>query len=83
MPYRAHFTASEMVMARTAALPIAAGTTNADSVHTPVVKLDSTQPGSPSVIHLGGELPAERVSFSSAQQVAGRAAHRGELLADE
>ena len=51
MPYFAHSTASDIVIECTAAFAIADGTTYADPVHTQVVSVDSTLPGSPSRIH--------------------------------
>src|ERR1700676_4243094 len=50
MPYRPHSTASDIVIACTAALAMAEGTTNADPVHTHVVRFDSTAPGTPAAI---------------------------------
>src|ERR1700747_599614 len=61
MPYFAHSTASDIVIACTAALAIADGTTYADPVHTQVVSVDSTLPGSPSRIH---RLPAASVVWN-------------------
>src|SRR6201997_771218 len=51
MPYRPHSTASDIVIACTAALAMADGTTNADPLHTHVVRFDSTVPGRPAAIH--------------------------------
>src|SRR5216683_6106262 len=51
MPYLAHSTASDIVIACTAALAIADGTTNAEPVQTQVVSVDSTLPGRPPAIH--------------------------------
>ena len=51
MPYFAHSTASDIVIECTAAFAIADGTAYADPVHTQVVSVDSTLPGSPSRIH--------------------------------
>src|SRR3954463_5725030 len=50
MPYGPHSTASDMVMACTAALAIADGTTNADPVHTQDVSVEMTEPGRPPAI---------------------------------
>src|ERR1700732_5537923 len=57
----AHSTASDIVIACTAAFAIADGTTYADPVHTQVVSVDSTLPGSPSRIH---RLPAASVVWN-------------------
>src|SRR5258708_41650 len=51
MPYRPHSTASDIVIACTAALAMADGTTNADPLHTQVVRFESTAPGRPAAIH--------------------------------
>src|SRR6266478_3045243 len=61
MPYFAHSTASDIVIECTAAFAIADGTTYADPVHTQVVSVDSTLPGSPSRIH---RLPAASVVWN-------------------
>src|SRR2546429_3527110 len=61
MPYFAHSTASDIVIECTAAFAIADGTTYADPVHTQVVSMDSTLPGSPSRIH---RLPAASVVWN-------------------
>src|ERR1700722_11476831 len=50
IPYRPHSTARDIVIACTAALAIADGTTNADPDHTHVVRFDSTEPGWPAAI---------------------------------
>src|ERR1700682_428431 len=50
IPYRPHSTASDIVIACTAAFAMADGTTNADPVHTHVVRFDSTAPGRPAAI---------------------------------
>src|ERR1700682_2966378 len=50
IPYRPHSTASDIVIACTAAFAMADGTTNADPVHTHVVRFDSTAPGRPGAI---------------------------------
>src|SRR6266567_4690158 len=61
MPYFAHSTASDIVIECTAAFAIADGTTYADPVHTQVVSMDRTLPGSPSRIH---RLPAASVVWN-------------------
>src|SRR5260370_35101269 len=61
MPSFAHSTASDIVIECTAAFAIADGTTYADPVHTQVVSVDSTLPGSPSRIH---RLPAASVVWN-------------------
>src|SRR6266545_3999529 len=61
MPYFAHSTASDIVIECTAAFAIADGTTYADPVHTQVVSVDSTLPGSLSRIH---RLPAASVVWN-------------------
>src|ERR1700737_3216615 len=50
MPYFPHSTASDIVIACTAALAMADGTTKADPLHTHVVRFDSTVPGRPAAI---------------------------------
>lgn len=59
--YFAHSTANDMVIECTAALAIAEGTTYADPVHTQVVSVDRTLPGSPSAIQ---RLPAAWVVWN-------------------
>src|SRR6202171_163208 len=50
IPYRPHSTASDIVIACTAAFAMADGTTKADPVHTHVVRFDNTAPGRPAAI---------------------------------
>src|SRR5438034_1147084 len=50
IPWRPHSTASDIVIAWTAALAIAEGTTNGDPVHTHEVSVETTEPGSSSAI---------------------------------
>src|ERR1700689_5812068 len=61
IPYRAHSTASDMVIACTAAFPIADGVTNAEPVHTQVVSVERTVPGRPAAIQ---RLPAAWVVWN-------------------
>src|SRR5215213_1721621 len=50
MPYLPHSAASDIVIAWTAVLAIADGTTNAEPLQTQVVSVDTTDPGMPSAI---------------------------------
>src|SRR5215212_2027022 len=51
MPYLPHSAASDIVIAWTADLAIADGTTKAEPVHTQVVSVETTDPGNSSAIH--------------------------------
>src|SRR6202022_606798 len=50
IPYLPHSTASDIVIACTAAFAMADGTTKAAPVHTHVVRFDNTAPGRPAAI---------------------------------
>src|SRR5215211_4094604 len=50
MPYLPHSAASDIVIAWTAVLAIAEGTTKGEPDHTQVVSVDTTEPGTPAAI---------------------------------